>query len=261
MSEETLGAPVPFFAAWGMTETAPDATLVYWPARDARVIGLPIPGVTIKLASDPSGKPEIRVAGPCVTHGYYANPEATHKAFDAEGYLHTFDAATFLDPAAPMQGLIFDGRTGEDFKLTSGTWVNNASLRASVNTLGQPYLLEVVIAAPNREDLTALVFPNLPALRSRFGDASDSAADDPAFLASAHVRAFFADVFAQHNRDHASSSERFSRCLLLTTPPRLDANETTDKGYINQIAVLRHRAAEVERLYAAPPDAEIIILE
>ena len=260
MSAHERGAPVPFFAAWGMTETAPDATLVYWPARDARVIGLPIPGVTIKLADDPSDKREIRVSGACVTRGYYANPEATAKTFDDEGYLRTSDAATFLDTADPTQGLVFDGRTGEDFKLTSGAWVNNARLRASVNAFGQPYMLEVVPAAPNRNELTALIFPNLPALRARFTDASAAAPDDAAFLASAAVRAFFADIFAQHNRAHGGSSERFARCLLLTTPPRLDANETTDKGYINQLAVLANRAAEIERLYQAQPDVEVIVI-
>lgn len=260
MSASVRGAPVPFFAAWGMTETSPDATLVYWPARDARVIGLPIPGVTIKLAASSSGKREIRVKGVCVTRGYYANPEATAQAFDEAGYLRTYDAAAFLDPADPTQGLVFDGRTGEDFKLTSGTWAHNARLRGSVNTIGQPYLLEVVPAAPNRDFLTALIFPNTPALRNRFTEASAQSPDDDAFLASADVRAFFADVFTQHNRHHASSSERFTRCLVLTVPPRLDANETTDKGYINQIAVLRNRAADVERLYQTSPDTDIITL-
>jgi feruloyl-CoA synthase len=136
MSAEERGESIPFFAAWGMTETAPDATLVHWPASDARVIGLPIPGVTIKLAADPSGKRELRVKGPCVTRGYYNNPEATAKAFDDEGYLRSHDAGAFLAPDDPAAGLIFDGRIGEDFKLTSGTWVHNARLRGNINTLG-----------------------------------------------------------------------------------------------------------------------------
>ncbi|HEV2237280.1 MAG TPA: AMP-binding protein, partial [Ktedonobacterales bacterium] len=260
LSREYRGAPVPFFAAWGMTETAPDATLVYWPADDARVIGLPIPGVVIKLAADPSGKRELRVRGACVTRGYYRNPEATAAAFDEEGFLRTSDAATLPDPAHPEAGLIFDGRIGEDFKLSSGTWVHNARLRASINTLGQPYLLEVVVAAPNREYLAALIFPNVAALRARFADSSAHLTDDVAFLRADTVRAFFAEVFAIHNRAHPSSSERFARCLLLATGPRLDQNETTDKGYINQIAVLRQRADEVERLYRDVPDADVIVI-
>jgi feruloyl-CoA synthase len=261
LSMQERAEHIPFFAAWGMTETAPDATLVYWPTPDTRVIGLPIPGVTIKLAADASGKYELRVKGPCVTRGYYNNPEATATAFDDQGYLHSYDASAFLDPADPSAGLIFDGRIGEDFKLTSGTWVHNARLRASINKLGQPFLLEVVVAAPNRDFLTALVFSNLMALRARFAEASALYPDDAAFLACAEVRDLYAAIFAQHNREHTSSSECFVRCLLLATPPRLDQNETTDKGYINQAAVLRNRAALVERLYQEQPDDEVIVLQ
>jgi feruloyl-CoA synthase len=263
MSAEARGGkPVPFFAAWGMTESSPDATLVYWPTHDARVIGLPIPGVSIKLATDPSGKRELRVKGPNVTRGYYRNDEATAAAFDADGYYRSRDAGAFLDPGTPEAGLIFDGRTGEDFKLTSGTWVHNAQLRASINGLGQPYLLEVVIAAPNRDYLAALVFPNLPALRARFAAAnSRSEADDTAFLASEEVRAFFKEVFARHNSEFPASSGRIERVALLSVPPLLDANETTDKGYINQIAVLHSRADLVEILYQDPAPSEVILIE
>jgi feruloyl-CoA synthase len=261
-AEARAGAPVPFFAAWGMTESSPDATLVYWPAKDARVIGLPLPGVTVKLAADPSGKRELRVKGPNVTRGYYRNEEATAAAFDEEGYYRSGDAGAFLDAEQPASGLIFDGRTGEDFKLTSGTWVHNARLRASVNGLGQPYLLEVVIAAPNRDYLGALVFPNLVALRGRFGDeGAATAQDDSAFLGSAKVREFFADVFARHNNEYPSSSGRIERVVLLSVPPQLDANETTDKGYINQIAVLRNRADLVELLYVEPSPSEVILVQ
>ena len=254
------GEPIPFFAAWGMTESSPDATLVYWPAKDARVIGLPLPGVTVKLAADPSGKRELRVKGPNVTRGYYGNAESTAEAFDTEGFYHSRDAGAFLDANKPEAGLIFDGRTGEDFKLTSGTWVHNARLRASVNGLGQPYLLEVVIAAPNRDYLSALVFPNLPALRGRFAEVSAGTAEnDDAFLGSDELRAFFAEVFARHNQEHQESSGRIARVLLLTIPPQLDANETTDKGYINQIAVLRNRSDLVELLYRDPAPSEVIL--
>jgi feruloyl-CoA synthase len=261
MSAEIQGQPVPFLSAWGATETSPDATLVFWPIDDSRVIGLPIPGVTIKLAADPSGKRELRVKGPNVTRGYFRNREATAAAFDAQGFYRTGDAGRLLDPDNVAAGLLFDGRTREDFKLSSGTWVHNARMRASINGRGQPFLLEVVVAAPNRDYLAALVFPNLPPLRARFADASARHADDLAFLRSDEVRGFFAEVFAAHNREHTGSSEQFQRCLLLTTPPHLDQNETTDKGYINQIAVLATRADEVERLYAEQPGAEVIVLE
>ncbi|HEX9069033.1 MAG TPA: AMP-binding protein [Ktedonobacterales bacterium] len=260
MSAEVRGETVPFFAAWGMTETSPDATLVYWPARDARVIGLPLPGVILKLAADTSGKVELRVRGACVTRGYYRNPEATAQLFDTEGYLRSSDATSFLDPLHLEEGLLFDGRLGEDFKLTSGTWVHNARLRASINALGQPELLEVVIAAPNRDYLAALVFPNMPALRGRFGTVSARHVEDAAFLGSEAVRELFAGVFTEHNQRHPNSSERFERVLLMASPPRLDANETTDKGYVNQLAVLRTRADLVEQLYQEMPGPEVIVL-
>ncbi|HEU5101604.1 MAG TPA: AMP-binding protein, partial [Roseiflexaceae bacterium] len=260
LCQEVAGERVPFFSGWGMTESAPDATLVSWRIGDARAIGLPIPGVVVKLVADPSGKRELRIKGPNVTGGYYRNAEATAQAFDEEGYYRSGDAGMLLDPDDPAQGLIFDGRIGEDFKLSSGTWVHNARLRASINALGQPYILDVVIAAPNREYLTALIFPNLPALRSRFADASARCANDESFLRSEEVRTCFRTVFAQHNRDRTASSDRFLRSLLLPTPPRLDDNETTDKGYINQRAVLHSRHDMVERLYAAQPDTDVIIL-
>jgi feruloyl-CoA synthase len=261
MSAEVRGEPVPFLSAWGSTETSPDATLVYWPIDDARVIGLPIPGVSVKLAADPSGKRELRVKGPNVTRGYYRNPEATAAAFDTEGFYRTGDAGRLLDPANPAAGLIFDGRTREDFKLSSGTWVHNARMRASINRRGQPFMLEVVVAAPNRDYLAAMVFPNLPPLRARFAEASARYADDTAFLHSDEVRGFFAEVFAAHNREHTGSSEQFRRCLILSTPPRLDQNETTDKGYINQLAVLHHRAEDIDILYQEQLDATVIALE
>ena len=260
MSVDARGAPVPFFSAWGMTETAPDATLVYWPIEDARVIGLPLPGVSVKLARDPSGKRELRVKGPNVTRGYYNNAEATARAFDEQGYYRSSDAGAYLDSSDPAAGLIFDGRIGEDFKLSSGTWVHNARLRASINRLGQPYLLEVVVAAPNRDYLAALVFPNLPQLRAYLGAASERHVDDAEFLRCQEVRAFFTELFALHNSSSVATSDRFRRCLLMTTPPRLDHNETTDKGYINQIAVLQNRAELIEQLYQEPPGAEVIVL-
>ncbi|MDP7175658.1 MAG: AMP-binding protein, partial [SAR324 cluster bacterium] len=168
MSVEVRGEEIPFFAGWGTTETAPDATLVYWPMIDERVIGLPIPGVEIKMTPDPSGKTELRVRGACISSGYFNNPEATSAAFDEDGFYKTQDGGKFLDPDNPEAGLLFDGRTSEDFKLNSGTWVFNSGLRNSINALGQPFMLEVVVAAPNRPFLAGMVFPNIPVLRNKF---------------------------------------------------------------------------------------------
>lgn len=261
MSADVKGEPLPFLSGWGSTETSPDATLVYWVIDDARVIGLPIPGVSVKLAPDASGKQELRVKGPNITRGYYNNNAATTAAFDAEAYYRTGDAGKFLDPDNPAAGLIFDGRTGEDFKLTSGVWVHNSRLRNSINQLGQPFLLEVVIAAPNKEYLAAMVFPNVAALRARFADAAESHADDADFLQHEAVVEFFREVFKKHNAVHTGSSNRFERFTLLTVPPQIDKNETTDKGYINQSAVLTHRADIAEKLYADSPPDEVVIIK
>ena len=182
------------------------------------------------------------------------------KILAGENY-RTGDAGKFLDPDKPAAGLIFDGRTGEDFKLTSGVWVHNSRLRNSINQLGQPFLLEVVIAAPNREYLGALVFPNLPVLRERFAVASESHPEDTDFLKSEPVVEFFRNVFEQHNATQSGSSGRFERFILLTILLRIDKGETTDKGYINQAAVLTQRADIVEKLYAEPPSGEVIVID
>ena len=213
------------------------------------------------MAPDPSGKQELRVKGPNVTRGYYHNPEATAAAFDDEGYYRIGDAGKFLDPHNPAAGLIFDGRTAEDFKLTSGVWVHNGQLRNSINRLGQPFLLEVIVAAPDREYLTALVFPNVPALRGRFKEASEAHPSEAEFLQSRAVVEFFRNVFKKHNADQPGSSNRFERFSLLLEPPGIDKNETTDKGYINQNAVLTQRADMVEKLYADPPPPEVIMID
>lgn len=261
MSAEVRGHTLPFFSAWGATETAPDATLVYWEIDDARVIGLPIPGVRVKLVPDPSGKMELRVKGPNVTRGYYQNPAATAAAFDEEGFYNTQDGGKFLDPDRPEAGLIFDGRTSEDFKLSSGVWVHNGSLRNAINKLGQPLMLEVVIAAPDRDYLAAMVFPNAPALRQSLKEAGKAHLEDARFLKSDAVINTFKNIFKQQNAECSKKSERIERFTLLTDPPRIDKNETTDKGYINQSAVLKHRSAIVESLYHDPLAPEVFLVE
>ena len=250
MSVEVRGDEIPFFAGWGTTETAPDATLVYWPMKDERVIGLPIPGVEIKMTPDPSGKTELRVRGACISSGYFNNPEATSGAFDEDGFYKTQDGGKFLDPDNPEAGLLFDGRTSEDFKLNSGTWVFNSGLRNSINALGQPFMIEVVVAAPNRPFLAGMIFPNIPVLRNKFEAAALEYPEIEGFLQSIEVVNFFRNVFQQHNSTHKGSSTCFERFTLLSEAPRIDKNETTDKGYINQMEVLKQRENIVERLYA-----------
>ncbi|MEJ2156206.1 MAG: AMP-binding protein [Desulfobacteraceae bacterium] len=261
LSIEARGKAVPFFSAWGCTETSPDATLVYWEIDDARVIGLPIPGVKVKLAPDSSGKREMRVKGPNVTQGYFANQEATQAAFDAQGYYLTQDGGKFLDADKPEQGLIFDGRTSEDFKLVTGVWVNNAKLRSSIHTVGQPFLLEVVPAEINRAYLTCLIYPNIQAIRNTLAEASEASSDDDAFLKSTPVVELFRSILKKHNEVSSGSSWRIERLIILNEQPRIDKNETTDKGYLNQSAVLAHHKELVADLYADPPPPHVIVVD
>jgi len=259
MSARSTGSPLPFLAGWGSTETSPCSTLVFYPSDDARGIGLPIPGVTIKLSPDPGGKRELRVRGPNVFPGYYRNPEATALAFDDEGFYRTGDAGAYsADTAA--SGLVFDGRIGEDFKLSSGAWVQNSKLRESINRRCQPLIMDVVVAAPDHDYLTAMLFPNLPALRARFPEASQTHRVDGDFLSSDEVVAHFTSAITDHNAGQPGSSRRFERFTLLDHPPDLDRNETTDKGYINQHAVLEARKTIVRDLYREPAPRRVHLL-
>jgi feruloyl-CoA synthase len=260
MSKRERGEEVPFFSAWGCTETAPSATNVYWHSDDSRVIGLPLPGVAVKLAPDDTGKLELRVKGPNVTSGYYNDTVSTELAFDDDGYYRTGDAGKLVDAKHPESGLLFDGRIGEDFKLTSGVWAHNAALRGSVNQLGQPFLIEVVVAAPNREFLTALIYPNITVLRGHFPEVSRAFPDDEPFLRNETVTELFRDIFRRHNAMETGSSRRFERFALLDEVPQIDRNETTDKGYINQRAVLTSHSDLVDRLYLEQPPDEVIVI-
>ena len=261
MSANTRGEALPFFTGWGATETSPDSTLVYWDENEAKVIGCPIPGVEIKLIKDTSGKLEMRVKGPNVTPGYYKNVEASQKAFDDDGYYRTGDAGKLQDPNNPSIGLVFDGRIGEDFKLDTGVWVNNANIRASINELGQPYQLEVVLAAPNKAYLAVMVFPNIPLLRKHFETVSNSYPEDNIFLGTPEVINFFRDVFQKHNAKGFGSSGTIKKFCILTVLPRMDKNEITDKGYINQSAVLNNRADIVDSLFSNKAAKNIYSIE
>ncbi len=245
------GALVLMLSAWGSTETAPMATTVHWRIRRAGVIGLPAPGTAIKLAPALS-KLELRVKGPGVTPGYWKRPDLTAAAFDEEGFFRMGDAGKLVDPADPAQGIAFDGRIAEDFKLASGTWVHVGALRTAAVAAGAPYVLDAVVAGLDREDLGLLVFLNPLACRDLCPGVP------PAELgARPEVRAFLAAAYRRYNAENGASSHRLPRLLVLAEPPSIDANEITDKGYINQRAVLERRAALVERLYAEG-DPEVI---
>ncbi|MCX7203413.1 MAG: AMP-binding protein, partial [Burkholderiales bacterium] len=220
------------------------------------LIGLPYPGVELKLI--PAGpKYEIRLRGPIVTPGYHGQPELTAKAFDEEGFYKIGDAATFVDPERPEEGLVFAGRVVEDFKLTSGTFVHVGTLRVAAIAAASPVIQDALVAGQDREYVALLAWPNLGACMVLCGkpDATlEQVVHEPAVIQA--VRA----GLATHNASATGSSMRIARVMLMTEPPSVDGNELTDKGYINQRAGLERRAALVERLYAAQPDAEVIVI-
>jgi feruloyl-CoA synthase len=255
---ETCGERILWITGYGATETAPFALSTNRGAARAGMVGLPVDGLEMKLV--PAGdKLEARFRGPSITPGYWRQDDLTRAALDEEGYYRTGDAMRFVDPADPRQGLEFDGRTTEDFKLTTGTWVSVGSLRAKINASGSPYVQDSVITGHDRDALGALLFPNLEACRRL---CPDLAHDAPAceVLAHAAVRARFRQLLDDLAREATGSSNRIARAMLLETPPSLDASEITDKGSINQRAVLKARAALLEELYAEPLGERVIAL-
>jgi feruloyl-CoA synthase len=232
LSYETCGEEILFLTGLGSTETAPYTMSRTWESPDATNMGLPPPGVEVKLCPL-QDRYEMRVKGPHITPGYWRQPELTAQAFDEEGYYRIGDAFVFADERDPVQGLLFRGRISEDFKLSTGTWVHVGPLRAQVIQHFAPLVRDAVIAGENRSELAALVFPA--------GNASR-------------------DEFLQKLRSMPStgSSNRIARMIVLDEPPSLDAGEMTDKGSINQKAVLRRRVALVEELYAEPASARVL---
>jgi feruloyl-CoA synthase len=256
---KVLGRKVPFVSSWGMTETAPSVTIVHFAIDRPGNIGVPGPGIAVKLVPD-ADKLEIRVKGPNVTPGYFKAPEQTEQLFDAEGWLKTGDAVRLADPANPAAGLMFDGRVAENFKLLTGTWVNVGMLRTAVIGAGAPVIEDAVVTGHDRDDIGLLVFPSLAGLRSLCPQVGAEATLQD-LVAQPAVRTALAEGLKRHNAEAGgSATTRIARCLLLTEPPSIDASEITDKGYLNQRAVLARRAALVERLYADPTHPDVVVI-
>jgi feruloyl-CoA synthase len=249
LAQRTADHEVPLTSSWGTTETAPAATSAHFGDAVTGCIGVPIPGTTVKLA--PVGdKLEIRVKGPNITPGYYHQPELTAGAFDEEGFYRSGDAVRPVDEHDPNKGLLFDGRIAEDFKLQTGTWVTVGTLRTRLlSTAG--VLSDAVICGQDGEYVAALAWVNQAEARKLCGSDRDVALEDP--VLRRHLERALAAL-----DEGAGSAARIERLLLLADPPGLDAGEITDKGYINQRICLERRAAEVARLYATPPDAQVI---
>jgi feruloyl-CoA synthase len=245
------GHRIPLTTMYGATETQ-GITVVHWEVERVGLIGLPLPGMTLKLV--PSGdKLEVRVKGPTVSTGYHNDPEKTAAAFDEEGFYKLGDACRFVDPADPAKGLIFDGRVTEDFKLSSGTWVSVGTLRPDVVAACTPWVFDAVIAGQDKNYIGALVWPSPAALQILAAEQSDVPL--PLRLV-ARIKA----GLEAHNAAQTGSSRRIGRFLVLTDPPSIDAGEITDKGYVNQRLALDRRKAQVEALYAEPPGPQVVVL-
>jgi feruloyl-CoA synthase len=253
----TTGERIIFLSSLGSTETAPAALACTWESERTGNIGLPLPGVELKLVPR-DGKFDARLKGPNITPGYWRSPALTAEAFDEEGFYMIGDALKFADAADPTKGLLFDGRLAEDFKLATGTWVSVGPLRSEFIAHCAPLVRDVVLAGAERDDVAALIFPDLDACRRL---AAALPPDLPAvdLLATAPLRAEFARLLDGLADAKPGTSRRIARAILLADPPSLDIGEMTDKGSINQRAVLAHRAALVEELYAERPPANVIV--
>ncbi len=243
--EREIGQRIVMGTGLGMTESAPHGLFVTNANVRAGDLGLPSPGMLLKLV--PAGdKLEVRYKGPNITPGYWRNPEASAEAFDDEGYLCTGDAVKWIDEHDIHQGLKFDGRTAEDFKLATGTFVSVGPLRAKIIAAGAPYVQDVVITGLNLKEVGALIFPTV-AVRTLSGLAHE--ADLRSVLNSPAVQAHFQNVVNTLAAHSTGSATRVARLHVMDQPPSIDLGEVTDKGSINQRAVLKHREPLVNALH------------
>ena len=258
LAVETCGERIMMFTGLGSTETGPAALFPGKDLRRAGDVGLPAPGVELKLV--PAGdKLEARLRSPSVTPGYWRQPELTRLAFDDEGFYRIGDALRFVDPNDVSRGFVFDGRIVEDFKLSTGTWVSAGPLRGKFLSHCAPYAQDAVIAGHERDFVTALVFPALDACRELASLPAAASASD--IVVHPAVRGKFQALLNELAAASTGSSNRIARAILMSEPPAIDAHEITDKGSINQGAVLKNRAALVLDLYSPRPSARVISIQ
>jgi len=254
ISIQAVGTSIAMVSSWGSTETAPLATDCHYQATRSGVIGVPVPGVELKLlpAAD---KLEVRVKGPNVFPGYWRQTELTREAFDEEGFYRIGDAVEFVDSCRPELGLLFDGRVGEDFKLLSGTWVHVGSLRVRGIDAMSPIAQDIVVTGHDRDEIGFLVFPNIPECRKFAQIAADAAVE--AVLTHPAVVRRVREAMTILSQAGGSSTYP-ARVMLMAEPPSVEAGEITDKGYINQRIVRTRRADLVQWLHADIPDRNVI---
>jgi feruloyl-CoA synthase len=256
LAVRTIGERVMIITGLGATETGPSSMFANWPGGRSGLLGLPVPGVELKLAPN-EGKLEARFRGPNITPGYWKQPELNAKAFDSEGFYRIGDALKFVDPARPEEGFLFDGRITEDFKLASGTWVSVGGMREKIIAGGVPLVQDAVITGLDRDYIGAIIFPRLDECRKLCPDLPATATQSEV-VGHPAVRAKFQALIDLLAKGSTGSANLLARLAIAEAPPSLDVGEITDKGSINQSAVLKHRAALVEELYAKSPSLRII---
>jgi feruloyl-CoA synthase len=254
----SVGKKIRMLAGLGMTETAPSAMFSFAANARSGEVGIPVPGCRVKLAPV-DGKLEARFSGPNVMKGYWRTPELNQGVFDDEGFFCTGDALKPMDGAAPERGFLFDGRLAEDFKLSSGTFVSVGPLRARVIAAGAPLIQDVVLAGLNRDDLSAIIFPRADLCIKLASDQGEPCASLAEALSCTPVRSAFLAALTAVNQQATGSASRIERAIVVAEPPSMDRGEVTDKGSINQRAVLSHRSALVDAMYAGTADHMIVL--
>ncbi|MEK1904489.1 MAG: feruloyl-CoA synthase [Pseudomonas sp.] len=249
IAEQHCGERIRMMAGLGMTEASPSCTFTTGPLSMAGYVGLPAPGCEVKLVPT-EGKLEARFRGPHIMAGYWRSPQQTIEAFDEEGFYRSGDALKFADAQQPQLGLMFDGRIAEDFKLSTGVFVSVGPLRTRVILQGAPYVQDVVVTGADRQRIGLLVFPYLPACRELAGLSAGASAEQ--VLAAAPVRQWLAGLLTQLNREATGLASHIAWVCPMSEAPSLDAGEITDKGSLNQRAVLSRRAVLIDSLYADP---------
>ncbi|WP_025915860.1 feruloyl-CoA synthase [Herminiimonas sp. CN] len=255
LSRLAIGTEVTMTSSWGSTETAPTATDCHFQAVRSGVIGVPVPGTTLKLVPK-ADKLEVRVGGPNVFPGYWKQPDLSTAAFDEEGYYLIGDAVEFVDPKRPELGLLFDGRVGEDFKLLTGTWVHVGSLRVAGIDAFSPVAQDIVVTGHDRDEIGFLVFPNIPECRTLCPGLPPETPVEQVLSNIAVVQRIRQGMAMMAQL--GGSSTYPVRVMLMEEPPSIEAGEITDKGYINQKIVRTRRADLVEWLYADVVDKSVI---
>lgn len=254
LSLAAIGKKIAMTSAWGLTESAPLATSIHFPTSRAGVIGLPVPGTELKMLPN-SGKMELRLRGPCMTPGYFKRDDLTKEAYDDDGFYRTGDAGKFVDRDDPAKGILFDGRVAEDFKLLTGSWVSTGMVRIAAISACAEVIQDAVVTGHDRDEIGLLIIPNVVGMAKVANLNSDAPLSD--LLDNDITRQILRGSLAAHNSQNPASSTRIARVIFLEEPMNIDAGEITDKGYVNQRAVLERRHALVEQLYS---DDKAVIL-